>query len=133
MTKPSGLRHSSRQRSRSGLNCHRPADGERGADDQLGMRGQPRQRVDGGMDAAIRDPRREPEARPRRQVADEQQQRRAAAAAAAGRRAPPNVTTSGTLDGSIIATIISTQPSEKSDRLDAQRRRRRRRGGGSAP
>ena len=60
-------------------------DREGGAHDQLGMGGQPRQGVHGGMDAAIEDPGREPEGAPDDQIAGQQEGDQAARAGAAGR------------------------------------------------
>ena len=66
MTNPSGLRHSSRQRSRSGLNCHRPAASSVAAMISCGMLREPREGLDRGVDDPIRGPGGEAERQPTR-------------------------------------------------------------------
>ena len=121
MTNPSGLRHSSRQRSRSGLNCHRPAARSVVRDDRAVGARRARGALRPPRGCRGRRARRPARTRPRRPGS------RASSSATSRpgcRRRPtsaPKVMTSGTLDGSIIATIISSQPTTKSDGLERQR------------
>ena len=114
MTNPSGLRHSSRQRSRSGLNCHRPATSRVVPMITWVWLGQPRRRRRRRRGCRDRASTRRARTRPRRRGS----RRAAGATSRPGRRRrptrAPNVRTSGMLDGSIIATIIRTQPTTKS-------------------
>ncbi len=105
-------------------------DRERGAHDQLGMRGQPGQGVDGGVDAAIEDPGREPEGAPDDEVAGQQERDQAP------RSRPPADDRAERHDQRHARRQHHRDdhqhPAEgEQDRLDGQRRDCRPRGGGT--
>ena len=91
-----------------------PGDREGRAEDQLRVLGEPRQRIDRRVDPAVEDPRRRARTPPTPRDSRRAAARRAAAGVGRRRTSAPNVTTSGMLDGSIIARIIRTQPAVNS-------------------